>query len=181
MKNKPYSSPTPKKSGDLRFLKDKAPRKDTREEILDISSIITPKKKNPSPCLPELLAPAGSLDALCAAANAGADAVYFGGASHNARINAHNFTNDELEYGTKLLHSHGKKAYITLNTLALDRELEEYLRFAELALNIGADALIVADLGGASAIRRYFPDLELHASTQMSGHNVAQAKRDAQR
>ena len=176
MKNKHYSSPTPQKSGDLRFLKDKAPRKNTREEIIDISSIITPKKKSPSPCLPELLAPAGSLDALCAAANAGADAVYFGGASHNARINAHNFTNDELEYGTKLLHSHGKKAYITLNTLALDRELEEYLRFAELALNIGADALIVADLGGASAIRRYFPDLELHASTQMSGHNVAQAK-----
>ena len=175
MKNKHYSPPTPKKSGDLRFLKDRPTIQAERDEIIDVSSIVTPRSCAGTEALPELLAPAGSLDALCAAANAGADAVYFGGASHNARINAHNFTNDELEYGIKLLHSHGKKAYITLNTLALDRELDEYLRFAERVSEIGADALIIADLGGAAAIHRYFPELELHASTQMSGHNVAQA------
>ena len=147
-----------------------------RNEEIDISSIISPKKKKAYANLPELLAPAGSLDALRAAVNAGADAVYFGGGSHNARINAHNFTNDEIGYAIKLLHSYGKKAYITLNTLVLGKEIEEYLRFAEFAANCGADALIVADIGGADAIRRHIPSLELHASTQMSGHNVAEAE-----
>ena len=75
MKNKPYSPPTPKKSGDLRFLKNKKMQNDAREEVIDISSIIAPKSRIPLKNMPELLAPAGSLDALCAAANAGADAV----------------------------------------------------------------------------------------------------------
>ena len=176
MKNRYSNSPTPNKSGDLRFLKDKAQIAKKIEETVDISSIISPQKKKAYATLPELLAPAGSLDALRAAVNAGADAVYFGGSSHNARINAHNFTNDEIAYAIKLLHSYGKKAYITLNTLVLGKEIEQYLQFAEFAANCGADALIVADIGGASAIRRHIPSLELHASTQMSGHNVAEAK-----
>lgn len=145
-------------------------------EQIDLESIIAPSKSSPRAKKPELLAPAGSPDALRAAILAGADAVYFGGGEHNARINAHNFTHDELRDAVSLLHFHGKKAYITLNTLVYQREIDDYLRFAELASNIGADALITADLGGAAAIRRHIPELELHASTQMSCHSLDGAR-----
>jgi len=148
-------------------------------ERIDISTIIKAsegksganKKK-----LPELLAPAGSIDALKAAIAGGADAVYFGGGDFNARINAKNFSNEELKSAIDLLHSCGKKAYITLNTLVHGKEINDYLRFAEFVYKAGADALIVADIGGAAAIHRHLPDLELHASTQMSGHNLAAAE-----
>lgn len=126
--------------------------------------------------LPELLAPAGSAQSLRAAIAAGADAVYFGGGSFNARINAKNFSEKELEEAIALLHDCGKRAYLTLNTLVRGRETEDYLRFAERAYLMGVDALIVADLGGAAAIHRHLPELELHASTQMSGHNLAAAE-----
>ncbi len=143
---------------------------------IDISQIIKPTKSKTNEKLPELLAPAGSFEALKAAIAGGADAAYFGGGDFNARINAKNFTNEELKEAINLLHSCGRKAYITLNTLVHDRELTDYLRFAEFVYKSGADALIVADLGGAEAIHRHLPELELHASTQMSGHNLAQAE-----
>lgn len=142
----------------------------------DIAQIVKRTGKSTSKKLPELLAPAGSFEALRAAIAGGADAVYFGGGDFNARINAKNFTNEELKRAIDILHSCGKKAYITLNTLVHERELENYLRFAEFAYLSGVDALIVADVGGAEAIRRHLPNLELHASTQMSGHNLAQAE-----
>ena len=145
-------------------------------EKVDISAIIKKTDLKTDKPLPELLAPAGSLDALKAAIAGGADAVYFGGGDFNARINAKNFSNEELKQAIDLLHSCGRKAYITLNTLVHGRELEDYLRFAEYVYLAGADALIVADLGGAAAIHRHLPDLELHASTQMSGHNLAEAE-----
>ena len=145
-------------------------------EKIDISAIIKPTGKRADRKLPELLAPAGSLDALKAAIAGGADAVYFGGGDFNARINAKNFTNEEIKQAIDLLHSCGRKAYITLNTLVHSKEINDYLRFAEFVHLAGADALIVADLGGAMAIHRHLPDLELHASTQMSGHNLAQAE-----
>lgn len=145
-------------------------------QMTDIARIIDRTGYKFNGAIPELLAPAGSLDSLKAAIAAGADAVYFGGGDFNARINAKNFTNDEIAEAIALLHSCGRKAYITLNTLVHDREMDSYLRFAEFVYKAGADALIVADLGGAMAIRRHLPELELHASTQMSGHNVAQAK-----
>ncbi len=126
--------------------------------------------------LPELLSPAGSMRALEAAIDAGADAVYFGASSFNARIGADNFSEKELADAFYKCHSYGVKAYLTLNTLALDRELSDYLKTAEQALRLGADALIVADLGGAAAIRRHYPEMELHASTQMSGHNTEAAR-----
>ena len=150
--------------------------KTERNEKIDISAIIKKSGKATDKKLPELLAPAGSLEALKAAISGGADAVYFGGGDFNARINAKNFTNEELKQAIDLLHSCGRKAYITLNTLVHDRELEAYLRFAEFVYLSGADALIVADIGGADAIHRHLPNLELHASTQMSGHNLAQAE-----
>ena len=127
--------------------------------------------------LPELLCPAGDPAALAAAIDAGADAVYMGSCDFNARKNATNFTPEAMREAIKLAHAYGVKIYITQNTLVLDKELSAYLSAAESALSAGADALIVADLGGAMEIRRHFPEAELHASTQMSGHNVAAARR----
>ena len=143
---------------------------------IDISQIVKSTGTKTNKKLPELLAPAGSFEALKAAIAGGADAVYFGGGDFNARINAKNFTNEELKQAIDMLHSCGRKAYITLNTLVHERELQDYLRFAEFVYKSGADALIVADIGGAEAIHRHLPELELHASTQMSGHNLAQAE-----
>lgn len=124
---------------------------------------------------PELLAPAGSLMALKAAIEGGADAVYIGGSAFNARINAKNFTVDELKEGISLAHAYGVKVYIAANTLIFEREREDYLRSAEAAYLSGADALIVADVGMALELKKRIP-IELHASTQLSGHNVAAAE-----
>ncbi len=157
------------RSGALNFKGERAPN-------VDIARIIEPTGKRTLGKLPELLAPAGSMQALRAAIAGGADAVYFGGGDFNARINAKNFTNEEIKEAIGLLHACGRKAYITLNTLVHGRETEEHLRFAEFVYLAGADALIVADLGSAAAIHRHLPHLELHASTQMSGHNLAQAE-----
>ena len=121
--------------------------------------------------LPELLCPAGSYAALEAAVDGGADAIYLGGLAFNARKGAKNFSRDELERGIALAHAYGTKIYLALNTLIHDRELDELLHSVEEACTLGADALIVADLGAAREIRRRF-DIELHASTQVSGHNA---------
>ena len=91
----------------------------------------------------------------------------------NARIYAGNFDPIQLRAAVKLAHAYGVKVYLTLNTLVTDRELSDYLAAALDASRAGVDALIVADLGGAALIRRAIPEMELHASTQMSGHNSA--------
>ena len=122
--------------------------------------------------LPELLCPAGDMKSLKAAIEGGADAVYFGGAGFNARMNAKNFDAEEMREAIKLAHAFGVKVYITQNTLCYDREISAYLSAAESAILAGTDALIVADMGGAAEIRKRFPECELHASTQMSGHSV---------
>ena len=123
--------------------------------------------------LPELLCPAGSPEALDAAIEGGADAVYLGGALFNARMNAKNFGGDALRSAVLRAHSYGVKVYLTLNTLVYDRELSSYVEAAREALQAGVDALIVADLGGATLLRQVFPEAELHASTQMSAHSAA--------
>ena len=128
-----------------------------------------------SGALPELLAPAGSPEALRAAVDAGADAVYFGAVGFNARAGARNFTDSELARAVEFCHGRGVRVYLTLNTLVYDREMKDYLAAAGRAYRAGVDALIVADIGGAAALRRTFPDLPLHASTQMSGHSVGAA------
>ncbi|MBO7341122.1 MAG: U32 family peptidase, partial [Clostridia bacterium] len=125
--------------------------------------------------LPELLAPAGTPEALAAALDAGADAVYFGGTDFNARLRAANFTPDAMREAVKLCHAFGAKAYLTLNTLVTDRELPRAVEVAKEAYLCGIDALIVADLGAAAAIHEAIPDFELHASTQCAGHNAAAA------
>ena len=129
---------------------------------------------------PELLCPAGSPAAFDAAIEGGADAIYLGGSAFNARINAKNFSADEMKDAICKAHSYGTKVYIAANTLIFDRETENYLRAAEDAYLAGADALIVADLGAAALLRRYIPELELHASTQLSGHNTSAAKKLAE-
>ena len=126
--------------------------------------------------LPELLCPAGSPEALDAAIEGGADAIYLGGAFFNARMNAKNFGGDALRSAVLRAHSYGVKIYLTLNTLVNDREVVAYVDAAREALQAGVDALIVADLGGAAVLRRVFPDAELHASTQMSAHNTLSGK-----
>lgn len=125
---------------------------------------------------PELLSPAGSILALKAAIEGGADAVYIGGSAFNARMKAKNFDENELKDGIELAHEYGVKVYIAANTLILDRELDEYLRAAERAYLLSADAMIIADVGAASEVRKRIP-IDLHASTQLSGHNVDAAKR----
>ena len=127
--------------------------------------------------LPELLCPAGSPAALDAAIEGGADAVYLGGTTFNARMNAHNFGGDALRSAVLRAHSYGVKVYLTLNTLVGDREISAALVAADEAANAGVDALIVADLGVAAALHRTFPTLELHASTQASSHNSLSAQK----
>ena len=126
--------------------------------------------------LPELLSPAGSPEALDAAIEGGADAIYFGCASFNARMNAKNFGGDALRSADLRAHTFGVKTYLTLNTLVTDRELPAFVDAAREALRAGVDALIVADLGGAAAIKRAIPSAELHASTQMSGHTASMGR-----
>lgn len=126
--------------------------------------------------LPELLCPAGSPEALDAAIEGGADAVYLGTSLFNARMNAKNFGGDALRSAVLRAHRYGVKVYLTLNTLVTDRELPAFVAAAADAARAGADALIIADLGGAAAVHRAIPSLELHASTQMSGHNAAMAQ-----
>ncbi len=120
--------------------------------------------------LPELLAPAGSPDALEAALHAGADAVYLGGSAFNARMNAHNFDRPALEAAVKVAHAVGARVYLTLNTLVYDRERPAALDAAYEAAASGVDGLIIADVGLAALVHRAMPSLPLHASTQLSGH-----------
>ena len=128
----------------------------------------------------ELLSPAGSPEAVIAAVQNGADAVYLGFGDFNARRSAHNFTPEEFEKAVRYCRLRGCKVYVTLNTLVNDRELGAAVNAARLASEAGADAILVQDLGLAKILRRAVPDIPLHASTQMSIHNLAGAEAAAQ-
>ena len=121
----------------------------------------------------ELLSPAGSPEAVVAAVQNGADAVYLGLGGFNARQGAKNFTYEEFIAAAKYCHERGCKVYVTLNTLCSDRELTEAAELAAFVSENGADAVLVQDLGLARVLRSVCPDLPLHASTQMSVHNLA--------
>lgn len=125
--------------------------------------------------LPELLAPAGSPDALKAAVAAGADAVYLSGKRFGARKFATNFSEQELEEAVDYAHLNGVKVYVTVNTLIRDDELLDAARYLLKLYEIGADAVLVQDIGLASLARQIIPELDLHASTQMTIHNSAGA------
>ncbi len=126
--------------------------------------------------LPELLAPAGSFEALLAAVSAGADAVYLGGKSYGARAFAQNFDIEEIEKAVRYAHLHGVRVYVTVNVLLFDRELNDCMAYVKQLYTVGVDAIITADLGLIRRMRNELPDMEIHASTQMSVHNTAGAE-----
>jgi len=124
----------------------------------------------------ELLAPAGDRSALIAAVQNGADAVYIGGRMFGARANASNFYGEELKFAVDYCHRRGVKLYMTVNTLVRDSEMPEVYEMVREAVEYGIDAAIVQDLGVAGMLREHFPDLALHASTQMTVMNRAGAE-----
>ena len=125
----------------------------------------------------EILAPAGSMECLKAAITAGADAVYTGGALFGARAYAHNLTEEELLAAIDYVHLHGRRLYLTVNTLIKDREMEKQMYDYLLPYyRQGLDAVIVQDIGLFRFIRKHFPDLPIHASTQMTLTGVDGAK-----
>ena len=122
----------------------------------------------------ELLAPAGDADSFKAAVLAGADAIYFGLERFSARTRAVNLSLDQLETLAPIAKSRGIRLYLTLNTLLRDCEISDALNLTAAALERDVDAIIVQDAGLMAAIRAQFPEAELHASTQMTTHNLAQ-------
>jgi putative protease len=117
---------------------------------------------------PELLSPAGDWDCLRAAVANGADAVFFGLSKFNARMRADNFREEELPEVMRFIHSHGVKGYVTLNVLIFTEELPNAVAELQALHNAGVDAVIIQDVGLAEIARRMFPDLRIHASTQMT-------------
>ena len=120
----------------------------------------------------ELLAPAGSMEALRAAVCNGADAVYLGADTFNARMNARNFSAADLQEAVVYCHVRGVKVHLTLNTLVLDREMPRAAELIRMAASCGVDAFIVQDLGMVSLCRQLAPDVPIHASTQMRIHSL---------
>lgn len=116
----------------------------------------------------ELLAPAGNMEAFKGAVSAGADAIYLGGPRFGARAYADNFTTEELVSCIRYAHLFRKKVYLTVNTLMKDQELTELYDYLSPFYKAGLDAVIVQDLGVFLFIKQYFPDMELHVSTQMT-------------
>ncbi len=119
----------------------------------------------------ELLAPAGGKEALVAAIQNGADAVYLGAQMLNARAGAGNFDRDALRWAVEYAHERGARIHVTVNTMVKESEGDLLEQVAEQIAFAGADAAIVQDLGAARALRAMLPSLQLHASTQMAVHN----------
>ena len=124
----------------------------------------------------EILAPAGSFESVVAAVRCKADAVYMGAKAFNARIKADNFEGDLLREAVRLFHSHGMKVHVTMNTLISDGEISSALAVLKDVCESGADAIILQDVGFASLVKKACPELERHASTQMSVQTVAGVK-----
>lgn len=133
---------------------------------------ITSKNKHTKP---ELLAPAGNIDILKAAIQAGADAVYCSGKQFGARAYAKNFTNEEIIEAANYVHLRNKKIYVTVNTIVFTEELDELSSYINFLYNY-VDGLIVQDLGLMHYIRKKYPDFNVHISTQLNIHNAADAK-----
>jgi len=123
-----------------------------------------------------LLSPAGSMDAVVAAVENGADAIYLGPKLFNARRLAGNFSQDELQKAVQYAHLHGVKVYLTLNTLVKNQEIGAFLNQVAIAEQLGINALILQDLTFAPLIKKQFPNLEIHASTQATIMNSAAVK-----
>lgn len=120
----------------------------------------------------ELLAPVGSFDALKAAVQNGANAVYLGGKDFSARASANNFDREELIEAVKYAHIRDVRVFVTTNTLIKQDEIEDFVEYAKFLYDIDVDALIMQDIGVAMLIHDLLPDFELHASTQMVAHSL---------
>lgn len=120
----------------------------------------------------EILAPAGSFEALRAAVIAGCDAVYLGGYLFSARSFASNFSDEEMINAVEYAHLYNVKIYVTLNILVYENEVEMFLKYVDFLVSINVDAIILQDIGMLDLIRKTYPDLEIHASTQMHIHNT---------
>lgn len=120
----------------------------------------------------ELLVPVGDFDCLISAVQNGADTVYFGSSLFNARQSATNFDLDILEKAIDYAKLRNVKTNLTLNTLIKDTEFYDAINIAKKAYEFGIDAIIVQDLGLATYLIKHFPDLPIHASTQMTVHNL---------
>lgn len=120
----------------------------------------------------EILAPAGSMECLRAAVAAGADAIYLGGTKFGARAYAQNLSEEDLVQAIEYVHIHGRKVYMTVNTLLKDRELNELYAYLLPYYKAGLDGVIVQDIGAVKFIGEYFPEMPVHASTQMTITNT---------
>lgn len=125
----------------------------------------------------ELLSPAGDFECLKAAIQNGANAVYLGTDSFNARMSANNFDTENLKEAVNYAHLRNVKINLTLNTLIKNEEFSDALQIAKNAAEIGVDAIIVQDLGLAKKIIELFPNIEVHASTQLTSHNLESVKK----
>lgn len=120
----------------------------------------------------EILAPVGSFDSLKAAVSNGANAVYLGGKEFSARASANNFDRTELKEAVEYAHIRGVCVFVTVNTLIKETEVEDFIEYIGYLYNIGADAVILQDIGMATLVKSHYPNLELHASTQMAAHSL---------
>ena len=124
----------------------------------------------------ELLAPGGNYNSFIAAINAGADAIYLGGKCFSARAYSSNFEKEEIAELIKYAHVRNVKVYVTINTLIFEDEFFDAVSFASFLYQNDVDGLLLQDLGLASYLHKVYPDLILHASTQLSCHNIIEAK-----
>ena len=120
----------------------------------------------------EVLAPCGSYEALVAAVQSGADAVYLGGSRFGARAFADNFGGEKMKEAVAYAHSYDVAVYVTVNTLIYDEEFKDVLEYTDYLYKVGVDALIIQDIGLLRVLRNRYPDIDLHASTQMHLHNI---------
>lgn len=125
---------------------------------------------------PELLAPAGNYDALVAAIEAGCDAVYLSGKKYGARTFAGNFSDDELVSAIKYCHLYGVRVYVTVNTIIYENEVSDFIEYIDFIHSNNVDALIMQDIGMVDLVRKLYPNLEIHISTQMHVHNLEGVK-----
>lgn len=125
---------------------------------------------------PELLAPAGNMECLDAAIKAGCDAVYIGGKFFGARNYAGNFDNEEIIEAVKYAHTYGVKVYVTVNIIVYEAEVKSLLEYVDFLHKNNVDAIIMQDIGMMDLVRKTYPNLEIHASTQMHIHNLEGAK-----
>ena len=125
---------------------------------------------------PELLAPAGSMESLVAAVEAGCDAVYLSGKMYGSRSFASNFTNDEMVEAIKYCHLYGVKVYVTVNTIVYEDEVSGFIEYIDFIHLNNVDAVIMQDIGMVDLVRKLYPNLEIHISTQMHVHNLEGVK-----